>query len=77
MDRGPGVPVEERERIFGTFARGTTSTGTDGLGLGLALVSQAARWHGGVADVLEREGGGSIFRVQIPATVGSVVAEAV
>ena len=77
MDRGPGVPAEERERIFGTFARGTTSTGTDGLGLGLALVSQAARWHGGVADVRQRDGGGCIFRVQIPAAVGSVVAEAV
>jgi signal transduction histidine kinase len=48
-DQGPGVAVEERERIFSPFfriARGETTTGT---GLGLTLVRQIARQHGGDA----------------------------
>jgi signal transduction histidine kinase len=76
LDRGAGVPVGERERIFRSFARGTTAEGTDGLGLGLALVAEAVRWHGGAVDVLDRPGGGSIFRVRFP-TTAAVVAEAV
>lgn len=75
MDRGAGVPLAERERIFKSFARGTTSEGTDGLGLGLALVAEAVRWHGGAIEVLDRPGGGSIFRVRFP--VVAAVAEAV
>ncbi len=67
MDRGPGVPLAERSRIFGSFERGTTAVGTEGLGLGLALVSEAVRWHGGSMDVTDRDGGGSIFRVRFPA----------
>ena len=76
LDRGAGVPAGERERIFRSFARGTTAEGTNGLGLGLALVAEAVRWHGGSIDVLERPGGGSIFHVRFPATA-AVVAEAV
>jgi signal transduction histidine kinase len=64
MDRGPGVPPELRERIFEPFFRvpGTRDAGT-GAGLGLSLVKQIARGHGGDARCLEREGGGSIFEV--------------
>ncbi|MEO6486481.1 MAG: CHASE2 domain-containing protein [Thermoanaerobaculia bacterium] len=76
MDRGPGIPPAERARIFGSFARGTTAAGTEGLGLGLALVAEAVRWHGGSVDVNDREGGGSIFRVRLPAFVAEI-AEAV
>lgn len=67
MDRGPGIPLAERSRIFGSFERGTTAAGTEGFGLGLALVSEAVRWHGGAVDVTDRDGGGSIFRVHFPA----------
>lgn len=66
MDRGRGVPLAERNRIFGSFERGTTAAGTEGFGLGLALVSEAIRWHGGSVDVADRDGGGSIFRVRFP-----------
>lgn len=76
MDRGPGVPVGERRRIFSSFERGTTAAGTEGFGLGLALVSEAVKWHGGSVDVTDRGGGGSIFRVRFPAA-GAAVAEAV
>jgi signal transduction histidine kinase len=66
-DRGPGVPEAERERIFEPFHRvagGSRSDGS-GSGLGLALVRQIARRHGGDARCLPREGGGSLFSVRL------------
>jgi signal transduction histidine kinase len=68
-DAGPGVPEEERERIFAPFyrpsARGPAESG--GSGLGLALVRQIARRHGGEARCLGRPGGGTCFEVDLPA----------
>lgn len=65
-DRGPGVPEHERERIFEPFhrMRGASETG-EGVGLGLALVRQIARRHGGDVICLPREGGGTEFRVTL------------
>jgi signal transduction histidine kinase len=65
-DRGPGVPEAERERIFEPFhrLRGTAESGT-GVGLGLALVRQIARRHGGDARCEARPGGGSVFVVTL------------
>jgi signal transduction histidine kinase len=65
-DRGPGVPEAERERIFAPFYRlpGRPETG-EGVGLGLALVRQIARRHGGEARCLPREGGGTVFEVEL------------
>ncbi len=67
-DRGPGVPEAERQRIFEPFYRlaGGAETGR-GSGLGLALVLDIARRHGGDAACLAAEGGGSRFRVDLPA----------
>ena len=66
-DRGPGVAEAERERVFEPFYRlpGTPETGA-GVGLGLALVRQIARHHGGDARCLPRPGGGSRFEVMLP-----------
>ena len=66
-DRGPGVPTEERERIFEPFYRpaGIVKTSDKGVGLGLALVRQIAKHHQGHAYCLPREGGGTCFEVQI------------
>jgi signal transduction histidine kinase len=67
-DRGPGVPEPERERIFEPFYRpaGWREGPEGGVGLGLALVRQIARHHGGEARCLPREGGGSCFEVRLP-----------
>jgi signal transduction histidine kinase len=68
-DRGPGIPEAERERIFEAFRRGDAPGGapaTRGAGLGLAIVRQIARHHGGDARALAREGGGALFEVELP-----------
>jgi signal transduction histidine kinase len=66
-DRGPGVPAGERERIFDAFYRLPGADASAGAGLGLALVRQIARRHGGDARCLPRQGGGSCFEVELPA----------
>jgi len=67
LDRGPGVPETEREKVFEPFYRpaGTAETG-DGVGYGLALVRRIARLHGGDARCLARTGGGACFEVSLP-----------
>ncbi|MBV9494686.1 MAG: CHASE2 domain-containing protein, partial [Acidobacteria bacterium] len=70
-DRGPGIAAEERGRIFDRFFRGTTAGGTEGLGLGLSLVAEIARWHGGAASVDESSAGGSRFRIALPISMGA------
>jgi signal transduction histidine kinase len=68
IDKGPGVPATERERIFEPFYRlPETAENGRGSGLGLALVRQIARRHGGDAVCLAADDGGSRFRVDLPA----------
>lgn len=75
-DEGPGVPESEREAIFRRFIRGKGAEGTDGLGLGLAMVAEIASSHGGRVDV--RDGRiGSIFRVSLPLAGSAARSEAV
>jgi signal transduction histidine kinase len=65
MDRGAGVPEEERERVFEPFYQ-LKGPKTSGVGLGLAIVRRIARLHGGEARCLPRDGGGTIFEVALP-----------
>ncbi|MFV0309721.1 MAG: ATP-binding protein [Desertimonas sp.] len=72
-DHGPGVPVEERALIFERFARGATAgrrTGSEGAGLGLALVDEHVRMHGGRVWVEDRLDGetGARFVIELNAT---------
>lgn len=68
MDRGPGIPAEDRERLLQPFQRSETSRSrtTGGTGLGLAVAANAARSHGGQLQLLQREGGGLVARLQLP-----------
>jgi signal transduction histidine kinase len=67
-DHGPGVPLDERERIFEPFYRMATTRETGrGAGLGLALVREIAHRHGGDAVCVAAEGRGSCFRIDLPA----------
>ena len=66
-DAGPGVPVEQRERVFQPFYRGPGDAGyAPGSGVGLALVAGFADLHGGRAWVEPRAGGGACFQVLLP-----------
>ena len=70
-DAGPGVPVEERERIFERFARVSDRDRRiedTGSGLGLALVAQHVRLHSGRVWVTDRPGGGARFVVELGAS---------
>jgi two-component system, OmpR family, sensor kinase len=65
-DTGPGIPPEERERVFDRFYRGAEGTSTGpGTGLGLAIVAELAeRWQGTV-ELLD--GPGTRVRASFPA----------
>jgi signal transduction histidine kinase len=62
QDRGPGVPAADRDRLFEPFF----TTKGDGTGLGLAVCYGLVTAHGGVIDVIDRPGGGTIMRVDLP-----------
>jgi two-component system, OmpR family, sensor kinase len=66
-DRGPGVPLSMRERVFERFARGDGDAAPrGGSGLGLAIVRAVADAHGGSVDLRDAEGGGARFTVTLP-----------
>ncbi len=78
IDEGPGVPEEDRHRIFERFVRGVRREGDDaavrvrGSGIGLALVKHIAESHGGRAWVEGAQTGpGATFVFTIPAAAGS------
>ncbi|MEZ5234724.1 MAG: HAMP domain-containing sensor histidine kinase [Acidimicrobiales bacterium] len=65
-DSGPGVPDAERQVIFDRFTRGSTSANTNGTGLGLALVREHAKLHGGTIEVGHSPEGGARFTITFP-----------
>ena len=66
-DRGPGVPIEQRKRIFEPFYRlPGASERHGGVGLGLALVKSISERHGGSVRCEARPGGGASFIVELP-----------
>jgi len=68
LDRGPGVPPADLERIFEPFFRVAESRdrGSGGEGIGLAITAQVLRSHGGTATAGNREGGGLEVTLSIP-----------
>jgi PAS domain S-box-containing protein len=66
-DDGPGVDERSRSKIFEPFQTGqTTKPYSPGTGIGLSLVLQFAKLHGGRAWLEDRPGGGSSFKVFLP-----------
>jgi signal transduction histidine kinase len=63
-DDGPGIPPEERERVFERFHRSRRDV--PGVGLGLAIVKAIVREHRGEITLSERPGGGARFEVRVP-----------
>jgi signal transduction histidine kinase len=69
LDRGPGVPPEERALIFSRFWQADNQGhGREGSGLGLAIVAEIMRQHGGDVWVTARDSGGSEFGVSFKTT---------
>ena len=66
VDRGSGVPVEERDRVFERFVRVGSRGSVPGSGLGLSLVSETVKAHGGSVWCEETPGGGATFVLALP-----------
>jgi two-component system osmolarity sensor histidine kinase EnvZ len=71
LDRGPGIPAGEVERMLRPFTRLDTARSSAGTGLGLAIVERIARLHEGSVRLLPREGGGLRARVELPLASGA------
>jgi signal transduction histidine kinase len=69
-DRGPGVPAAERAEIFERFRRGSQTGGGPGFGLGLAIGRELARLMNGDLRLDQRDGGGAVFTLLLPAGSG-------
>ncbi len=65
-DRGEGIPPQHRKRIFEKFFRLREGDG-GGTGLGLSICRAVTEAHDGDIDVIPRDGGGTIFRIVLPA----------
>jgi signal transduction histidine kinase len=70
-DTGTGIARADLPRLFDRFHRGTNLRGRtfEGSGIGLALVRELVKLHGGSIDVTSEEGQGATFRVVVPITV--------
>jgi len=64
-DRGPGIPVAEREHAFDRFWRGKRS-GVEGAGLGLSIAREIMMMHGGSVRITDNPGGGTIVVLSFP-----------
>ena len=64
QDSGPGIPVEDQDRLFDQFF----TTKSDGMGLGLAICLTVVERHGGKLQLVKSDSDGSIFEIEIPVT---------
>jgi two-component system OmpR family sensor kinase/two-component system sensor histidine kinase QseC len=65
-DSGPGIPLHERERVFGRFQRRDDADDGAGSGLGLAIAANVARGHGATLQLGDSPLGGLRVRLSIP-----------
>lgn len=71
-DDGPGIPEDERDRVFEPFYRREQSRNMDlgGSGLGLAIVARIMAWHGGSVEISDSPRGGARFTLTFPGEGG-------
>jgi signal transduction histidine kinase len=70
-DSGPGIPIQEQERIFVPFHRGPrTGRQPRGMGLGLNIARELVVAHGGRLDLRSAPGQGSRFTIRLPLDAG-------
>ena len=65
-DTGPGIPEDEKEKVFERFYRGRNNLGSTGTGLGLAIVRELMAQHHGTVSLRSHAGEGSTFALQFP-----------
>ena len=65
-DDGPGIPEEERPKVFSRFYRGAAHAGEEGIGLGLYLAREITSAQGGYMKLTCPAGGGCVFSVYLP-----------
>jgi signal transduction histidine kinase len=75
-DEGPGIPEDDRQRVFEPFVRleGSRNEATGGTGLGLTLVKAIVEGHGGAVRLENRPGGGLCARMRLPRAAVSATA---
>ena len=67
VDHGPGIPEEEKARVFDVFYRGAAVKQLPGTGIGLATVQKIVRQYNGKIELLDTPGGGCTIVLQFPA----------
>lgn len=65
-DTGPGIPIEELDRIFERFFKGDRARTSAGSGLGLAIVKHLVQLHGGRVWAESPPGGGAVVGFTLP-----------
>lgn len=78
-DDGPGIPFDERKEVFMPFKRLDVSRDrqTGGYGLGLAIVQQVSKWHGGTVKISDSELGGAKFNFIWPSSYAQLQLESI
>ena len=71
IDNGPGIPDQDKVRVFERFVRLDSSRTRRGNGLGLAMVRAVAQAHGGSVQITDTPGGGATFTILLPAPSGN------
>jgi two-component system sensor histidine kinase GlrK len=67
-DSGPGIPPDERSRVFDAFYQGSTPQQghVKGTGIGLSVVMECVHAHGGIVEIVDGEFPGAHFRIHLP-----------
>ncbi|MCG7544739.1 two-component system sensor histidine kinase EnvZ [Pseudoalteromonas sp. MM17-2] len=66
LDKGPGIPESELEKVFAPFTQGDQARGSEGSGLGLAIIKRIVTMHNGKVELKNREQGGLCATIYLP-----------